>query len=153
MTRNLELKDFTGEKLDKIFVKYLDLSVYDDDEDVIEDENSEITEIKNIAFVFGEKAIVINCLEDTSELTIEYVKWENKDGVWTEIREKSLTKYIGNKLIFLWRSLNLKFDLDDNYIDMCIFSFQTYPDIIIYSISSCLEIFETQKILIPPKAS
>ena len=27
MTRNLELKDFTGEKLDKIFVKYLDLDL------------------------------------------------------------------------------------------------------------------------------
>lgn len=63
MDKNLELEDFIGKKLDKIYVKYWDLSEYDDDEDVIKDENEEITQIENIAFVFGEKAIIVNYFE------------------------------------------------------------------------------------------
>ena len=154
MDKNLELEDFIGEKLEKIYVKYWDLSEYDDDEDVIEDENTEITQIENIAFVFvGDKAIIINLLEDTAELTIEYKKWGNSNEGWTEMQNKNLTKYIGKKLIFLWRTLNLKFDLDNNYNDMCIFSFQYYPDILVYALSGELKFFESHEISIPPKAS
>ena len=158
MHKNISKTDpkskFIGETLDKIYVKYLDLSIYDDDEDVIEDENSEITEIKNVAFVFGDKAIIVNCLDtedNPDELTIAYTKWENDTDGWTDIQDKILTKYIGKKLIFMWYGLDYAFT--DEPLDMCAFSFQTYPDILIYSICSHLKIFESHQVPIPPKSS
>ena len=153
MAENLELEDFIGEKLEKIFVKYWDLSVYEDDEDVVKTENEEITQIENIAFVFGEKAIVINFLDEGDELTIEYKEWIKHNEGWTEIQVKNLTKYIGNELSFLWRSINLRLELNNNYKDMVIFSFKVYPDILVYASSGELEIFESHKISMPPKTS
>lgn len=157
MHKNISKTDpkskFIGETLDKIYVKYWDLSEYEDDEDVIKDKNEEITQIENIAFVFGDNAIIVNCLDtedNPDELTIEYTKWKNDTVGWTEIQNKILTKYIGKKLVFMWYSLDYAFT--DEPLDMCAFSFRTYPDILIYSIGSGLEILESHQVPIPPKS-
>lgn len=150
--KELKLDDFIGEKLEKILVKYWDLSMYEDDEDVIENEKPKITQIDNIAFVFGDKAVIINFLDETAELTIEYQAWVNYDEEWTEVQDKIFTKNLGKKLIYLWGTINLEFDLDNNYRDMCIFSFDSYPDILVYASGGELKIFESHQVLVPPKS-
>ncbi len=154
MAKYLELEDFIGEKLDKVFIKYLDLSVYDDEEDLIEDENSEITEIKNIAFVFGHKAIIVNYFEaedSVDELTINYTKWpQNSNNIWDLAKDNFLVKYIGQSLSYVWKCINIRFRHNPP-VDMYALNFNREQNIFIYSAVSELEIFESHKVLIPPK--
>ena len=156
MAKDLELDDFIGEKLDKIFVKYWDLSVYDDDEDVIKTENEEITQIESISFVFGNKAIIVNYFEaedNLDELTINYTKWPQKsDNVWDLAKDDFLVKYIGQSLSYVWKCINIRFRHNPP-VDMYALSFNREQNIFIYSAVSELKIFESHKVLVPPKIS
>jgi hypothetical protein len=156
MAQNLELTNFTGEKLEKIFVKYWDLSEYDDDEDVIEDENTEITQIENIAFVFGEKAIIVNYFEaedNVDELTIEYIKWpQSNDTKWYSAKNNFLSEYIGKSLSYVWECTNIRFRHNPP-VDMYGLNFNRQQNIFVYSNVSELEILESHQVPVPPKTS